>query len=145
MEDESHSEFVRAAFEAQSEVRLRGDGEGTRWDLSAAGGDHGFVCRLDVAGEQATETISLPVPPPTMSALLDYANLDLASTPGVPPPGLAGPSQSPVATAQTARTILGQHTEVLVQSYADRVFVLITQLGRIGSLVRTSSAPQLPS
>lgn len=81
-----------------------------------------------------------------MSSLLDLANLDLASTPGVPPPEpeASRAPAGPIPTAQRARVIGGQHTEVLVQAYADRVFVLVTQLGRIGCLVR-SHAVHSPS
>ncbi len=78
-----------------------------------------------------------------MAALLDSANLDLASTPGLPPtpPGAASAGSSPAApsaipTAQQARLVHGQHTEVLVQVYADRILVIVTQLGRIGCMVR---------
>ncbi|KAK4694306.1 hypothetical protein P7C70_g8756, partial [Phenoliferia sp. Uapishka_3] len=79
-----------------------------------------------------------------MSSLLDLANLDLASTPGMPPPAQATPpaaATSPIATAQRARLINNLHTEVLVQSYSDRVLVLITQLGRIGCLLQVNPPP----
>lgn len=76
----------------------------------------------------------------TMSALLGLANLDLASTPGAAPkPASAStrPTLPPVIpTAQRARSINGQQTDVLVQLFADRVIVVVTQMGRIGCMVR---------
>ena len=72
----------------------------------------------------------------TMSALVDLANLDLASTPNqqppldhpasAPPPSRPQPPQA-IPTAQRARKINGNHTGVLV---------IVTQLGRIGAMVR---------
>lgn len=74
-----------------------------------------------------------------MSALLDFDKLDLASEPSTLPPSAFGDapdySASPIPTAQLARTIRGQHTELLLQVYGDRIFLLLTQLGRIGALV----------
>lgn len=75
-----------------------------------------------------------------MASLLDIANLDLASTPGQLPPA-AQPAPAPssaIPTAQAARIIQGQHTEVLVQAFGDRVLVLVTQVGRIGCMVSNS-------
>ncbi|BGP39067.1 hypothetical protein JCM10449v2_003005 [Rhodotorula kratochvilovae] len=87
-----------------------------------------------------------------MSALLDAANLDLASTPNLPPPSAAAPpppraAQPPaIPTAQRARRINGVQTDVLVQLYADRVLVLVTQLGRIGCMIQVTPPPSaLPS
>ncbi|KAL8277953.1 hypothetical protein RQP46_009585 [Phenoliferia psychrophenolica] len=78
-----------------------------------------------------------------MSSLLDLANLDLASTPGVAPPTPEAPKPptGPIPTAQRARVVGGLHTEVLVQAYADRIFVLVTQLGRIGCLIQVNPPP----
>lgn len=80
------------------------------------------------------------------SSLLDIANLDLASTPNTLPPKIAEASaetgsavQNAILTRQRARVVRDVHTEVFVQSFADRVLVLVTQLGRIGCLVRCSS------
>lgn len=39
-------------------------------------------------------------------------------------------------TSQTSKLIDDVHTEVVLQSFADRVLVLITQLGKVGNLVR---------
>lgn len=49
--------------------------------------------------------------------------------------------ESPFAnkTRQEARTINGIHTEVLVSEFQDRMFVVVTQYGKIGSLVREKS------
>ncbi|KAG6810188.1 hypothetical protein H0H92_012952 [Tricholoma furcatifolium] len=52
------------------------------------------------------------------------------------------------STRQISREIGGQHTQILVQDYADRVFVLITQLGKVGLLIQASipdTAPLLPA
>jgi hypothetical protein len=43
----------------------------------------------------------------------------------------------PVKNKQAARTVQGMHTEVLVSSYADKIFIVVSQYGRIGSLVRS--------
>ncbi|GAA5971798.1 hypothetical protein JCM11641_001517 [Rhodosporidiobolus odoratus] len=86
-----------------------------------------------------------------MSALLDEANLDLASTPGLPPPAEAPPPPPPqlpsaIPTAQRARLINGVHTDVMLQNFADRIFVVVTQLGRIGCMIQISPPPPtLPS
>ncbi|ORY91628.1 hypothetical protein BCR35DRAFT_349421, partial [Leucosporidium creatinivorum] len=78
-----------------------------------------------------------------MASLLDIANLDLASTPGQLPPA-AEPAPAPpsaIPTAQAARIIQGQHTEVFVQAFADRVLVLVTQVGRIGCMIQVNPPP----
>ncbi|GAA5822063.1 hypothetical protein JCM11251_004844 [Rhodosporidiobolus azoricus] len=85
-----------------------------------------------------------------MAGLIDEANLDLASTPGLPPPvpSVAPPPPPPsvIPTAQRARIINGVHTDVLVQSFADRILVIVTQLGRIGCMIQVSPPPPtLPS
>ncbi|GAA5854675.1 hypothetical protein JCM8547_004933 [Rhodosporidiobolus lusitaniae] len=84
-----------------------------------------------------------------MAALIDEANLDLASTPGLPPPVPAASPPTPpscIPTAQRARLIHGVHTEVLVQSFADRLLVVLTQLGKIGCMIQVSPPPPtLPS
>lgn len=38
-------------------------------------------------------------------------------------------------TANIAREIEGVQTDVLLQAFADRVLILVTQLGKVGSLV----------
>lgn len=82
-----------------------------------------------------------------MASLLDMANLDLSSNPNQLPPSLQAPPSlpSPIPTAQLARTIQGQHTELLIQVFRDRIFVVITQLGRIGALVSSRGHPTLRS
>lgn len=42
----------------------------------------------------------------------------------------------PVTNKQAARIVQGIHTEVLVSGFKDKIFVVVTQYGRIGSLVR---------
>jgi proteasome assembly chaperone 3 len=41
-----------------------------------------------------------------------------------------------MASQCVSREINGIATEVVVQNYADRVLVLVTQLGKVGNLVR---------
>ncbi|KAK4055702.1 hypothetical protein OIV83_000248 [Microbotryomycetes sp. JL201] len=87
-----------------------------------------------------------------MSALLDTSNLDLSSTPNTLPPSLeqgrlqpnghSAAAPAAVRTAQRARVIDGNHTEVIVQAFVDRVLVVITQLGRIGCMLQVN--PPLP-
>jgi proteasome assembly chaperone 3 len=56
-----------------------------------------------------------------------------------------------VPTRQSARTIDGVHTEVLVQRFADRILILVTSLNKIGHLIQVaapahrSPLPPLPS
>lgn len=45
-------------------------------------------------------------------------------------------SDFPLKTRQTARLLNGIHTEVLVTGFRDKIFVIVTQYGKIGSLVR---------
>jgi hypothetical protein len=51
-----------------------------------------------------------------------------------------GSSVFVVPTRQSARLLDGVQTEVVVQEYADRALVLVTQLGRVGCLVRVALA-----
>lgn len=37
---------------------------------------------------------------------------------------------------QTSRELGGKHTQVFMQSFADRILVLVTQMGKVGNLVR---------
>jgi len=41
----------------------------------------------------------------------------------------------PLINRQAARTIQGRHTEVLVSSFADKILIVISQYGKVGSLV----------
>lgn len=41
----------------------------------------------------------------------------------------------PLKNKQAAIDIKGVHTEILLTSFADRIFVVVTQYGKIGSLV----------
>ncbi len=41
----------------------------------------------------------------------------------------------PLKTRQAARLLNGIHTEVLVTGFRDKILVIVTQYGRIGSLV----------
>ncbi|KAG8992215.1 hypothetical protein FRB94_014666 [Tulasnella sp. JGI-2019a] len=45
---------------------------------------------------------------------------------------------------QTSRSINGVRTEVLILSYADRVLVLLTQLGKVGCLIQASTPSTIP-
>lgn len=44
--------------------------------------------------------------------------------------------QFPLTNKQAACDIDGVHTEVLVTGFADKIFIVVTQFGRIGSLVQ---------
>ena len=48
---------------------------------------------------------------------------------------LAMPLNTMLATSKTAQDIDGVQTEVLIQVFADRILVLVTQLGKVGNLV----------
>ncbi|EGG11784.1 uncharacterized protein MELLADRAFT_115190 [Melampsora larici-populina 98AG31] len=65
-------------------------------------------------------------------------------------------SASPILVKQVARNINGIHTEVLTQSFADRILILVTQLGKVGTLTQITMsmtsidqpydlAPEVPS
>jgi proteasome assembly chaperone 3 len=41
----------------------------------------------------------------------------------------------PIQNKQTAIIIDGTHTEILLTGFSDKIFVVITQYGKIGSLV----------
>ncbi|KAI1794606.1 hypothetical protein LXA43DRAFT_883499 [Ganoderma leucocontextum] len=50
-------------------------------------------------------------------------------------------------TANIARELEGVQTDVLLQAFADRIVVLVTQLGKVGSLIQAtipSTMPLLP-
>ncbi|KAK4516680.1 uncharacterized protein ATC70_011658 [Mucor velutinosus] len=51
----------------------------------------------------------------------------------------------PLQNKQAAITVNGVHTEILLTGYADKIFVIITQYGKIGSLIQTTLdiSPQL--
>ncbi|GLB34887.1 hypothetical protein LshimejAT787_0204520 [Lyophyllum shimeji] len=53
-----------------------------------------------------------------------------------------------MSTRQLSRDLDGHPTEILVQTYVDRVFVLVTQLGKVGTLIQASlpdTTPLLPA
>lgn len=41
----------------------------------------------------------------------------------------------PLINRQAARLIRGRHTEVLVTSFVDKILILVSQYGKVGSLV----------
>jgi hypothetical protein len=41
----------------------------------------------------------------------------------------------PIRVAQSSATIQGRLTQVVTQHYADRILVIVTQVGKIGALV----------
>ena len=77
-----------------------------------------------------TSALDTAFPPATMSSLVDVANLEPAQR--AVPLLAAG-----VPTAQRARSIHSIPTDLLIQSFNDRILVILTQLGRIGCLVRS--------
>lgn len=40
-----------------------------------------------------------------------------------------------MVSKQIARELEGNNTEVVIQTYSDRILVLVTQLGKVGNLV----------
>ncbi|KAF8077878.1 hypothetical protein FPV67DRAFT_1557318 [Lyophyllum atratum] len=53
-----------------------------------------------------------------------------------------------MSTRQLSRDLDGHPTQILVQTFADRVFVLVTQLGKVGALIQVSipdTTPLLPA
>ena len=47
-----------------------------------------------------------------------------------------------MTSTQLARSLEEVQTEILIQTFADRVLLLITQVGKVGSLVRGCSIYQ---
>ncbi|KAJ7219346.1 hypothetical protein GGX14DRAFT_516397 [Mycena pura] len=47
-------------------------------------------------------------------------------------------------TRQLSRELQGVPTEILVQTFADRILVLVTQLGRVGNLIQTTIPDTTP-
>ncbi|KAM6500457.1 hypothetical protein JOM56_003471 [Amanita muscaria] len=50
-----------------------------------------------------------------------------------------------LTTGQATRNVDDRPTTVIVQPFADRVLVLITQLGKVGNLIQASLPPTTPS
>ncbi|KAF7799637.1 hypothetical protein EIP86_010875 [Pleurotus ostreatoroseus] len=48
------------------------------------------------------------------------------------------------SSLQTTRQICGIDTEVVIQNYADRILVLVTQLGKVGNLIQATIPPAEP-
>jgi hypothetical protein len=76
-----------------------------------------------------------------MSSLLEEAYEVQAAPSGPPPP--------PIASFQLRKAIGGTETELLIQTFDDRILVLVTQTGKIGCLVReitsnNATAPHIP-
>ncbi|KAG0259969.1 hypothetical protein BGZ95_004544, partial [Linnemannia exigua] len=44
----------------------------------------------------------------------------------------------PLINRQAARIIQGRHTEVLVVSFIDKILILVSQYGKVGSLIHTT-------
>ncbi|KAF9095573.1 hypothetical protein BGX29_008968 [Mortierella sp. GBA35] len=44
----------------------------------------------------------------------------------------------PLINRQAARLIQGRHTEVLVVSFIDKILILVSQYGKVGSLIHTT-------
>mmetsp|Transcript_8840 Transcript_8840/g.19968 ORF Transcript_8840/g.19968 Transcript_8840/m.19968 type:complete len:173 (-) Transcript_8840:313-831(-) len=57
-----------------------------------------------------------------------------------PPP----PSQSPFVTRHTALKIDGVHTEIVTQAFADRIFITLTQINKIGTLIFAKAEESSP-
>lgn len=76
-----------------------------------------------------------------MSNLIDFDNLDLNSTPNTLPDSM--PTElttkeeinSPIKTKQSIKIINSIKTEICIQLFLNKILIIITQLGRIGSMV----------
>ncbi|KAG0202126.1 hypothetical protein BGX28_005268 [Mortierella sp. GBA30] len=44
----------------------------------------------------------------------------------------------PLVNKQAARTIQGLHTEVLVTAFTDKIVILVSQYGKVGSIIHTT-------
>ncbi|GAA5858710.1 hypothetical protein JCM5353_008263 [Sporobolomyces roseus] len=72
-----------------------------------------------------------------MATLLDVANLEPGQQSAEPPiPQVQG-----VPTAQRVRLIHSIQTDLMIQSFNDRILVILTQLGRIGCMIQVSPPP----
>ena len=49
----------------------------------------------------------------------------------------------PLINKQAARTIQGRHTEVLVSSFTDKILIVVSQYGKVGSVVSNPPPPPL--
>lgn len=76
-----------------------------------------------------------PFTSPTMATLLDVANLE----PGQQLAEPETPQVQGVPTAQRVRLIHSIQTDLMIQSFNDRILVILTQLGRIGCMVSPGS------
>lgn len=43
-----------------------------------------------------------------------------------------------LTTRQISRELNGNNTEILIQAFADRILVLVTQMGKVGNLVHSN-------
>ncbi|GAA5963257.1 hypothetical protein JCM3765_005777 [Sporobolomyces pararoseus] len=71
-----------------------------------------------------------------MASLIDVVNLEPHQREPPPPPQPTG-----VPTAQRVRSIHSIQTDLLIQSFQDRILVILTQLGRIGCLIQVLPPP----
>ncbi|WVR00154.1 hypothetical protein IAU59_007296 [Kwoniella sp. CBS 9459] len=85
-----------------------------------------------------------------MSSLLEESHI-VPSHPGsgstsgadcIPPP--PPPPPPPIESWQFRQPICGVETELLVQTFDDRVFVVVTQNGKVGCLTQASLPAQIP-
>ncbi|RSH91918.1 hypothetical protein EHS25_009288 [Saitozyma podzolica] len=76
-------------------------------------------------------------PPLLMSCLLEESHIFPQSTSQLNAPN--GPLPSPIPSFQLRRLVCDTPTELLVQTFDDRIFVVITQNGKVGCLVRSGT------
>ncbi|GAA6004669.1 hypothetical protein JCM11491_002187 [Sporobolomyces phaffii] len=69
-----------------------------------------------------------------MASLIDVANLEPQQRAQLPP-------TTGVPTAQRVRVVDSIQTDLLIQSFHDRILVILTQLGRIGCLLQVLPPP----
>jgi len=63
--------------------------------------------------------------------------LEESFEPPLPATAPSGPPPPPVSTYKLRRAVGGVETELVVQTFDDRVLVIVTQNGKVGCLVRT--------
>lgn len=56
----------------------------------------------------------------------------------------AGPSHAPIESFQRRQDILDVPTELLIQTFDDRILVIVTQNGKVGCLIQASLPPVVP-
>lgn len=73
-----------------------------------------------------------------LTSIIDISDRPHALSASTLPMDSTQPVQSPVSTSRATATIDGVETQVVAQSFEDKVLVIVTQVGKVGQLVRTA-------